>query len=139
MKVCSPPSAPSTKSFKLEKVSYVSNLCYGQEEIKTWRAYDIGPGKSIPWTDFDVPEQSELPTMEIRPSTSETITSFVPVRPRRTGGRTPATEVEGNSDFVDESSDESSVDVDAATDNCRLFTCPEEGCVKDVYTAFISC
>lgn len=77
--------------------------------------------------------------MEIRPSTSETITSFVPVRPRRTGGRTPATEVEGNSDFVDESSDESSVDVDAATDNCRLFTCPEEGCVKDVYTAFISC
>ena len=77
--------------------------------------------------------------MEIRPSTSETITSFVPVRPRRTGGRTPATEVEGNSDCVDESSDESSVDVDAATDNCPLFTCPEEGCVKDVYTAFISC
>lgn len=68
--------------------------------------------------------------MEIRPSTSETITSFVPVRPRRTGGRTPVSEVEGNSDCsVDESSDESSVDVDAAN-NCRLFTCPEEGCVK---------
>ena len=67
--------------------------------------------------------------MEIRPSTSDSITSFVPVRPRRTGGRTPVTEVEGNSDCVDESSDESSVDVDAAND-CRLFTCSEEGCVK---------
>ena len=68
--------------------------------------------------------------MEIIPSTSETITSFVPVRPRRTGGRTLVTEVEGNSDCrVDESSDESSVAVDAAN-NCRLFTCPEEGCVK---------
>ena len=84
-----------------------------------WRAYDIGPGKSIPWTKFDVPEQSELPTMEIRPSISETITSFVPVRPRRTGGRAP---LEGNSDCEDQSSDESSAHVDAAN-NCRLFTC----------------
>ena len=117
------------KSFKWEKVSFVSNLYYGQEGIRTWRAYDIGPGKSIPWTKFDVPEQSELPTMEIRPSISETITSFVPVRPRRTGGRTPVTEVEGNCDSEDQSSDESSAHVNAAN-NCRLFTCSEEGCVK---------
>ena len=129
VKVCSPPNVPCDKSFKWDKVSFVSNLCYGQEGITTWRAYDIGPGKSISWTKFDVTEQSELPTMEIRPSTNETITNFVPVIPRQTGGRTPVTEVEGNSDCVDESSDESSVDVDAAN-NCRLFTCPEEGCVK---------
>jgi len=129
VKVCSPPNVPSNESFKWEKVSFVSNLYYGQEGIRTWRADDIGPGESIPWTKFDVPEQSELPTMEIRPSTSETITSFVPVKPRGTGGRTPVTEVEGNSDCVDESSDESSVDVDAAN-KWRLFTCQEEGCVK---------
>jgi len=54
---------------------------------------------------------------------------FIPLKPRRTGGRTPVTEVEGNSDCVDESSDESTVDVDA-TNKCRLFTCPEEGCAK---------
>ena len=130
VKVCSPPNVPCNKSFKWEKVSFVNNLYYSQEGIRTWRAYDIGPGKSIPWTKFEVPEQSELPTMEIRPSSSETITSFIPVRPRRTGSRTPVTEVEGNSDCrVDESSHESSVDVDAAN-NHRLFTCPEEGCVK---------
>ena len=129
VKLCSPPNVPSNKSFKWEKVSFVSNLYYEQEGIRTWRAYDIGPGKGIPWTKFDVPEQSELPTMEIRPSTSDTIASFVPVRPRRTGGQTPVTEVEGNSDCEDESSNESSAHVDAAN-NCRLFTCSEEGCVK---------
>lgn len=69
--------------------------------------------------------------MEIRPSTSETITSLVPVAPRRIGGRIPATDVEGNSDSVDESSDESSVDVDVdVANNCPLFTCVEEGLVK---------
>ena len=41
----------------------------------------------------------------------------------------PLTEVEGNSDCEDQSSDESSAHVDAAN-NCRLFTCSEEGCVK---------
>lgn len=129
VKVCSPPYAPSIKSFKWEKVSFVRNLCYGQEGIRTWRAYDIGPGKSIPWTNCDVPEQSEVPTMEIRLSTRDTITSFVPVVPRRIGGLTPATDIEGNSDDVDEFSDESGVDVDVAN-NCPLFTCVEEGCVK---------
>ena len=130
VRVCSPPIVPSNKSSKWEKVSFVSNLCYDQEGIRTWRAYDICPGKSIYWTKFDEPEQSELPLVEIWPSTGENITTFVPVRPRRIGGPTPVTEVEGNSDCrVDESSDESSVDVDAAN-NWRLVTCPEEGCVK---------
>jgi len=129
VKVRSPSSVPSNKSFKQEKVSFVSNLYYGWEGIRTWRACDIGPGKSIPWTTFDVPEQSKLPTVEIRPSTSENITSLVPARLRRTGGQSPVTEVEGNSDCVDESSDESSVGFDTAN-KCRLFTCPEEGCVN---------
>ena len=48
VKVCGPPNIPSNKSFKWEKVSFVSNLYYGQEGMRTWSAYDIGPGKSIP-------------------------------------------------------------------------------------------
>ena len=48
VKVCSPPNVPSNKSFKWKKVSFVSNLYYSQESIRTRRAYDIGPGKSIP-------------------------------------------------------------------------------------------
>ena len=56
---------------------------------------------------------------------SEASESFVLVRPRRTGGHYPVIEEEDNSENEDESSDTLS----SAT-NCRLFTCPEKGCVK---------
>ena len=70
VRVCSPPGDPSSKNIhKREKVSYTSNLLYSDFRIRTWKAYDIGPGKLIPWTKFDVPKESELPTMEVRPST----------------------------------------------------------------------
>lgn len=126
VKVCNCPNAPSLRVSSGRKSAMSATFATARKEsLRHW------PWKTIPWTKFDVSEQSELLTMEIRPSTSETIISFVPVRPKRTGGGTPATEVEGNSDCVDESSDESSVDVDVdAANNCRLYTCPEEGCVK---------
>lgn len=128
VKVSSPPNGPSNKSIKWEKVSYVSNLYYNDDGIRTWRAYDIGPGKRIPWTKFNVPEDSDLPSMEVRSSISEANTvSFVPVRPRRTGGQLPVTEAEDSSDSADASSNTMSA---ATCNNSRLFTCPEEGCVK---------
>ncbi|CAH3178922.1 unnamed protein product [Porites evermanni] len=93
-------------------MSYVSNLHYSHGRIRTWRAYDIGPGKSVPWTKFSIPEECELPTIEA-------------IRPRRTGGHSLVTEKEDSSESEDESSDTLS----SAT-NSRLFTCPEEGCIK---------
>ena len=125
VKVCSPLKGPSNKSIKWEKVSYVSSIHYNHDGIRTWRGYDIGPGKFIPWTKFHVPVESELPTMEVRPSTNETCTGFVPVRPRRTGGQPLAAEAEDSSDSVDESRDTM-----YTANNSRLFACPEEGCVK---------
>ena len=67
VKVCSLPDATSNKSTKWEKVSYVSNLHYSHGRIRTWRAFDIGPGKSVPWTKFSIPEECELPTIEASP------------------------------------------------------------------------
>ena len=125
VKVCSPPNGPSNKSLKWEKVSFVNNLSYSDDGIRTWRAYGIGPGKCVPWSKFDVPEQSELPKMDVRPLTSEPCTSFVPVRPRRMFGQPTMTEADDSSNSGDESSDTVS-----AADYPRLFTCPEEGCVK---------
>lgn len=125
VKVCSPPDAQSNKNTKWKKVSYVSNLHYRHDGIRKWRAYDIGPGKSVPWTKFRIPVECELPTIEASPSMSEASTSFVPVKLRRTGGHSPVTEKEDSS----ESEDESSVTLSSAT-NSRLFTCPEEGCIK---------
>ena len=123
MRVCSPSDDPSSKNIhKREKMSYISNLLYSDFGIRTWKAYNTGPGKLIPWTKFDVPKESELPTMEVRPSTDlKASISFVPVRPRRTSGQHPAT-VE-----TDESFDS---DTMSTVNSSRLFTCPEEGCVK---------
>jgi len=58
------------------------------------------------------------------PSMSEASTSFVPVKLRRSG-HSAVTEKEDSSD----SEDESSVTLSSAT-NSRLFTYPEEGCIK---------
>ena len=93
-KVFSPPDGPSNKSMKWKKVSYVSNLHYSHDGIRTWTAYDIVPGKSVPWTKFRIPVECELPTIEASPSISEASTSFVPVKLRRTGGHSLVTEKE---------------------------------------------
>ena len=92
VKVCSPPDAPSNKRMKWGRVSYVSNLHYSHDGIRTWRACDIGPWKSVLWTKFSIPKECELPTIEASPSMSEASASFAPVRPRRTGGYSPVTE-----------------------------------------------
>ena len=117
VRVCSPPGDPSSKNIhKREKVSYTSNLLYSDFRMRTWKAYDTGPGKLIPWTKFDVPKESELPTMEVRPSTDlKASTSFGPVCPRRTSGQHPATE-------TDESFDS---DTMSTVNSSRLFTCPD--------------
>ena len=104
VKVCRPPDAPSNKSTKWEKVSYVSNLHYSHDGIRTRRAYDIGPGKSVQWTKFSFPEEFELPTVEASSSMGKASASFVPVRPERTGSNSPMTEEEGSSESEDESS-----------------------------------
>ena len=106
-------------------MSYVGNTHYNHDGIRTRRAYYIGPGKFIPWTKFNVPEESELPTMEVRPSTNDTCKGFVPVRPRLTGAQPFAAEAEDSSDGVVESRDTM-----YTANNSRLFACPEEGCVK---------
>ena len=92
------------------------------ESLRHWK---IRHGKSVPWTKFSIPEEFELPTIEASPSMNEASASFVPVRPRRTGGHSLVTEEEDSSESEDESSDTLSI---CAT-NSRLFTCPEEGCV----------
>ena len=56
---------------------------------------------------------------------SEASASFVPVRPRRTGGHSPVTEKEDISESEDES-----IDTLSSAINSRLFTCREEECIK---------
>ena len=74
-----------------------------------------------PWKKFDVPEQSELPIMEVSPSTStsETSTSFVPVRPRQTSGKFPVIEADEGSES---DGNEESGETLSAVNLSKLFT-----------------
>ena len=122
LRVCIPPGDPSSKNIhKRKNVSYVSNLLCSDFGIRTWKAYNTGPGKLIPLTKFDLPKESELPTMEVRPSTDlKASTSFVPVRPRRTSNQHLATETGESFD----------IDTMSTVNSSRLFTYPKEGYVK---------
>jgi len=71
----------------------------------------------------DVPKESELLAMEVRPSTDlKASASYVPVRPRRTSCQHPATE-------TDESLDSAAM---STVNSSQLFTCPEEMVRQDV-------
>ena len=48
---------------KWEGVSFISNIQYSQEGLRVWRAYNIGPGKFIPWRKFDVPDKQDVPSL----------------------------------------------------------------------------
>lgn len=43
---------PMTSQGKLEGVSYLNNFHYGDECLTVWKAFDVGEGKAISWSQF---------------------------------------------------------------------------------------
>ena len=56
-------NATAKSNIKLEGVSSISNVQYDDKGLRVWKAYEIGPGKLIPWEKLDVPENSECPCL----------------------------------------------------------------------------
>ena len=54
VKVSGPqPAAKSTPGpVKWEGVSFINNIAYTKEGLHVWRAYGIGSGKFVPWSNF---------------------------------------------------------------------------------------
>ena len=40
---------------KWEGISFLNNLTFSGEGVRVWRAYNVGPGKWLPWSDLDIP------------------------------------------------------------------------------------
>ncbi len=40
---------------KWEGVSFINNIAYSKDGITFWRAYKVGEGKFLPWSDFSLP------------------------------------------------------------------------------------
>ena len=63
VKVCNPPPSTVRKPLKWEGVSFISNIQYSEECLRVWKAYNIGPGKRLPWSKFNVPDKDEVPSL----------------------------------------------------------------------------
>jgi len=58
------PERQTKNAVSWEGVSFVNNIEYESDCLRVWKAYNIGPGKIVPWSKFDVPAiEKELPSI----------------------------------------------------------------------------
>ncbi|CAH3132019.1 unnamed protein product, partial [Porites lobata] len=99
------PAAKSTP-VNWEGVSFINNIAYIKDGLQVWRAYGIGSGKFVPWSNFHQ-QVGSLPQLNKQKQSSSAQVSF----------QTAKAKIRDDDESCnDEGSD--------------LFFCPEEGCVK---------
>ena len=125
----------TTPNVKWDGISLLNNFKYEVSGIRAWRAFNVGSGKLIPWSQFegclltpDVLEVLESPSQRLIDNPS-----FKTVRQRhekKTSAQDP------NAASVTKSQDQDGDDRQNEQSS-PLFQCPEEGCVKS-YSRFAS-
>ena len=83
VKLCSTLSSSVKKQVKWDGASFISNIQYSKDSLRVWRAYNIGPGKLIPWSKFDVPDKQELSSLVSSANIDNSGVNFVPIELRR--------------------------------------------------------
>ena len=117
------PESQAKKAVTLEGVSFVNNIQYERYCLRVWRAYDIGPGKIIPWSKFDAfgVDHECYSIVDIGNDHGKSIhLPFVALKPRKV--TCPVEVISSDGD------DDESASKDGSS-NSGLFSCPEEGCV----------
>ena len=121
-----------TPPVKWEGVSLLNNFKYEESGIRAWRAFNVGRGKVIPWSQFEgvlqIPE-----VLEVLDSPSQTKPSFKTVRHRHVK-KTSTRDLEATSETSSQDQDDDDSENGQAS---LLFSCPEEGCIK-AYSRFTS-
>ena len=121
--VSGPQPAAKSTPVKWEGVSFINNISYTQEGLHVWRAYGIGSGKFVPWSNFRQ-QVGSLPQLNKQKQSSSAEVSFqtakARIKPKQTPVLEEAPQNRNNSDDDESCNDEGS----------DLFFCPEEGCVK---------
>ena len=115
MSHCAKWQNPRTSAIvKFDGVSGVSNVEYGEDYITTWKAYGIGPGKTVKLSKFTRGNNKTSIPRLTRCMEDVVVNKFTSLQIRSTK---PEMMI---------SSDESPT----YTAPSQLFFCPEEGCVK---------
>lgn len=126
--ICSSTDSKGCNNVKWPGVSFLNNIQFSEEGLKVWKAYNIGPGKPIPWKNRDASGQEKVPTVVIKNSdVSKPTSRFVPVKPRRTTNPPSRSEKE---DCPQKSPADADQETQKEEQDQQLFTCPEEGCIK---------
>ena len=114
---CEPVETSNLDSLpKWEGVSAINDIVFKDEEMMVWRAYNVGNGKSIPYSELDLPDSSKLPELS-KIKDADPSPAFFGVKARRSSkDQSPETQA-------------STADSDDTVYEA-LFTCPEEGCIK---------
>ena len=85
------PAAKSTPG-KWEGVSFINNIAYTNEGLHVWRAYGIGSGKFVPWSNYRQQTRALLPQRNKCEKSSKSEMSFQTVKTRREPRQKPGLE-----------------------------------------------
>ena len=81
--LCDTPSVPKLEPLKWEGASFVNNISYCENGMKVWREYNIGQGKFIEWSEFNLPEAIDIPHINIDEGPTLPKATFTDVNARK--------------------------------------------------------
>ena len=125
-------SKPSSTSYvKWDGISLLNNFEYEETGVRVWRAFNVGLGRVIPWSNFEraVKQPEELEILDPPSQHASEAATFRIVRHRHI----KKSSVEADPSTELENQDGGTVGEEEPDD--MLFPCPEEGCVKS-YSRF---
>ena len=70
--LCYSVTAAQAGLYKIDGVSFLSNIAYTTEDIRVWRGYNIGPGKLIPGAEVNKSHPSTFTVVTQRHTSSST-------------------------------------------------------------------
>ena len=115
---CVVPPSPAGQ-VKLDGVSTVANIGYGNTYIRLWNAYGIGPGKKVPLLKINIPANFQIAQLSAVSSDQELSDEFSAVKSRKASSSIPF-----------ESAREDPPPASLSSESSELYACPEEGCSK---------
>ncbi|KAK2564634.1 hypothetical protein P5673_012106 [Acropora cervicornis] len=106
-----------------EGVSFVNNVTYEKKGMRVWRAYGIGKGKFLPWSDFQDLDNFSMPHLTVIKDTCHPKQPFSAIRAPKSSTKESSATVLPYPEYEDN-------DAEQHGSTVGLFTCIEEGCVK---------
>ena len=116
---------------KWDGISTLNNFQFCPNDITTWKAYNIGPGKLVPWKDIQT--DGIFPaTLELLepPDTRSQQSIFRKINPRKGVQQKSLSEQQLSRPDQQETAGQD-MDVEKEKEEVSsLFTCPEDGCIQ---------